>query len=92
MGQFAYTLEDKAASDELRLKLNNLIEKEIRYREDLLQKLKDTAYKTLITSSIKGLKKLQQYGNESYNNFMLYYDQSLILQPNITPTEKKNEK
>ena len=84
----AYTLEDKAASDELRLKLNNLIEKEIKYREDLLQKFTD--YKTLITSSIKGLKKLQQYGNESYNRFRQYYDQSLILQPNINGSSVNN--
>lgn len=79
----AYTLEDKAASDELRLKLNNLIEKEIKYREALYKEIKNTEYKTLITSSIKGLKKLQQNENGSYNNFKLYYSQMLKFQPNI---------
>lgn len=79
----AYTLEDKAASDELRLKLNNLIEKEIKYREALYKEITNTEYKTLITSSIKGLKKLQQNENGSYNNFKLYYSQMLKFQPNI---------
>jgi hypothetical protein len=78
----AYTLEDQAAS-ELRSKLNNLIDKEIKYREALLQKITHIAYKTLIPNSIQGLKNLQKYGNGSHNNFNLYYTQMLQVQPNI---------
>jgi hypothetical protein len=86
----AYTLEDKAASDELRLKLNNLIEKEIKYRKELLQKLTNTDYKPLITNSIIGLMELQKYGNESYNDFMLYYSQMQKIQPNINGSSVNN--
>jgi hypothetical protein len=78
----AYTL-DQAAPDELRSKLNNLIEKEIKYREVLSKKDISKAYKILIPNSIQGLKDLQKYGNGSHNNFNLYYTQMLELQPNI---------
>ena len=86
----AYTLEDQAVSNELRSKLNNLIDKEIKYREALLQEITNTEYKTLITSSIKGLKKLQQNENGSYNNFKLYYSQMLKFQPNINGSPVNN--
>ena len=74
---------DKAASDELRSKLNNLIEKEIKYREGLLQKFTHQGYIKIFPNNIKNLKKLKQYGNGSYDNFILYYTEILRLQPNI---------
>ena len=85
----AYSL-DKAASNELRIKLNNLIEKEIKYREDLLQKLTHIAYKNLIPDSITGLKILKKYVNGSYNNFILYYSQMLKIKPNINGSSVNN--
>ena len=78
----AYTLEDQAASD-LRSKLNNLIDKEIKYRESLLQKITHEGYKKIFPNSIINLKNLQKYGNGSYNNFNSYHTQMLELQPNI---------
>ena len=77
-----YTLEDKAASDELRSKLNDLIEKEIIYREALLKKLTDQVYIIIFPNNINNLKQLKKYVNGSYNSFRQYYDQSLKLQPN----------
>lgn len=85
----AYTLEDKAASD-IRSKLNNLIDKEIKYREALLQKLTNQSYIEIFQNNIKNLKKLQQNENGSYNNFKLYYSQMLKFQPNINGSPVNN--
>jgi hypothetical protein len=78
----AYTLEDKAASD-LRSKLNNLIDKEIKYRVALLKNLTHQIYIKIFLNNIKNLKELRQFGNGSYDYFKLYYSQMLKLQPNI---------
>ena len=74
-------MEDQAAS-ELRSKLNKLIDKEIGYRNYLLQNLTHQGYIKIFPKYIKDLIELKKFGNGNYNSFRQYYDQIRRLQPN----------
>lgn len=78
----AYTLDDKAAS-ELRSKLDNLIDKEIKYRQTLLEKLTNPGLKVNINHSINNLKKFYEYKNSNHNSFMNFYQSQLNLTANF---------
>ena len=75
----AYSLDEKEARD-LRLTLNNLIDKEIDYRAKIYLSSQREDLKPLIAKSTKKLNELQRYGNGDYQKFQQYFI------PNINKT------
>jgi len=75
----AYSLDETEARD-LRLTLNNLINKEIDYRTKIYLSSGREDFKPLIAKSIKKLDELQRYGNGDYQKFQKYFI------PNINKT------
>jgi hypothetical protein len=67
----AYSLDEKEARN-LRLTLNNLINKEIDYRTKIFYLDPKEALKPLIAESIKNLNELQRYGNGDHQKFQKY--------------------
>ena len=60
----------------------NYADKEIGYREALLQKITHQGYIKIFPKYIKDLIELKKYVNGNHNSFRQYYDQILKLQPN----------
>ena len=71
---------DETEARDLRLTLNNLINKEMDYRTNIYLSSRTEDLKPLIANSIKKLDELQRYGNGDYQKFQKYFI------PNINKT------
>jgi hypothetical protein len=78
----AYHLESETAKLELRIKLNNLLKKEIEYRKKLLNSIHQEGIKQLIESSINNLIELGTHGIIGIERFLTYYESMRAVQPN----------
>jgi len=79
---YAYTL-DTESSRNLRVKLNNFIDKEVKKRIEIFGHLEKEALKNLIKNSIINLLELKNYANLDFVVFQEYFKYMLEIQPNI---------